>query len=142
MTQTNETISKMTANQLDAAYQQADRERNQLVTKLSELQQESREHLLVLDAFAKVEPTRRCFRLIGGVLVEQTVGEVKDPLTENHKRLEEYVNNLNGVMKQKTDLISAIVQRSNTISKQEDTNTRSNRAPAVTTNPSDHGVLV
>ena len=38
---------------------------------------------LVLDAFKKVEPTRKCFRLIGGVLVERTVQEIKPSLEEN-----------------------------------------------------------
>ena len=38
---------------------------------------------LVLDAFKKVEPTRKCFRLIGGVLVERTVEEIKPSLDEN-----------------------------------------------------------
>lgn len=131
-------IAKMDTNQLDAAYQQADRERNMLMTKLSELQQESREHLLVLDAFEKVEPTRRCFRLIGGVLVEQTVGEVKAPLSDNQKRLEEYVNNLNGLLKEKTDRIQAIVQRSNKIGNKNSDNRRETAA-----RPSnDRGVLV
>ena len=40
-------------------------------------------HRLVLDAFKKVEPTRKCFRLIGGVLVERTVEEIKPSLDEN-----------------------------------------------------------
>ena len=120
-------IAKMDTNQLDTAYQQADRERNMLVTKLSELQQESREHLLVLDAFEKVEPTRRCFRLIGGVLVEQTVGEVKAPLSDNQK-----------LLKEKTDRIQAIVQRTNKIGNKNSDNRRETAA-----RPSnDRGVLV
>jgi len=40
-------------------------------------------HRLVLDAFKKVEPTRKCFRLIGGVLVERTVQEIQPSLEEN-----------------------------------------------------------
>ena len=110
-------ISKMDTAELEAAYQQADRERNMLITKISELQQEAKEHVLVLDAFEKVEPTRRCFRLIGGVLVEQTVSDVKSPLTENQKRLEDYVTKLNEALKEKTDRIESIVARSNKIAK-------------------------
>jgi prefoldin subunit 2 len=55
----------------------------ELINKIAELQQESKEHQLVLDAFTKVEPERRCFRLIGGVLVERTVKDIKPGLEEN-----------------------------------------------------------
>jgi prefoldin subunit 2 len=134
-------IKQMEASQLDAAYQQADRERNMLITKLSELQQESREHVLVLEAFEKVEQTRRCFRLIGGVLVEQVVGEVKAPLNENLKRLQEYIAKLDLVLKEKTDRIQEIVQRSNKISKRE-ADINSTREADRSSGSNDRGVLV
>lgn len=40
---------------------------------------------LVLDAFAKVTPDRRCYRMVGGVLVERSVAEVR-PVLEDHKQ--------------------------------------------------------
>jgi prefoldin subunit 2 len=55
----------------------------ELINKINELQQEAKEHQLVLDAFKSVEPERRCFRLIGGVLVERTVKDNKPSLEEN-----------------------------------------------------------
>ena len=61
----------------------ADQLENELVRKISELQQEAKEHQLVLDAFKSVEPERKCFRLIGGVLVERTVKDIKPNLEEN-----------------------------------------------------------
>jgi len=130
-------VSQMTVAQLEAAHQQADRERNTLITKLSELQQESREHLLVLEAFEKVEPTRRCFRLIGGVLVEQNVGDVKGPLTDNMKRLNDYISKLEEVLKEKSERIQSLVQQSNKIAKSEAALAR--EAPRASSN---RGVLV
>ena len=61
----------------------ADQLENELIRKVAELQQEAKEHQLVLDAFKSVEPDRRCYRLIGGVLIEKTVKEVKPSLEEN-----------------------------------------------------------
>jgi prefoldin subunit 2 len=73
----------------------SDRLESELISKITELQQEAKEHQyglhlnhfsayrLVLDAFKKVDPTRKCFRLIGGVLVERTVQEIQPSLEEN-----------------------------------------------------------
>ena len=55
----------------------------ELIKKISELEQEAKEHQLVLDAFESVEPSRKCFRMIGGVLVERTVQDIKPSLEEN-----------------------------------------------------------
>ena len=55
----------------------------ELINKISELEQEAKEHQLVLDAFKSVESTRKCFRMIGGVLVERTVEDTKPSLEEN-----------------------------------------------------------
>ena len=49
-----------------------------LTSKSTELELERQEHDLVLDALNNCgDDKRRCFRLVGGVLVERTVGEVK-----------------------------------------------------------------
>ena len=61
----------------------SDQLETELINKITELQQEGKEHQLVLDAFKAVEPTRKCFRMIGGVLVERTVQDIKPSLEEN-----------------------------------------------------------
>lgn len=38
---------------------------------------------LVIKAITGLEPERRCYRMVGGVLVERTVGEVLPVLTTN-----------------------------------------------------------
>ena len=49
-----------------------------LSSKSTELELERQEHDLVLEALRNCgDDGRRCFRLVGGVLVERTVGEVK-----------------------------------------------------------------
>ncbi|CDJ53613.1 hypothetical protein, conserved [Eimeria brunetti] len=52
--------------------QQLEKERMALTNTIAELQQDSSDHQLVLDAFKGLEPSRRCYRLVGGVLVERT----------------------------------------------------------------------
>ena len=41
---------------------------------------------LVIETLTPLEPSRRCFRMIGGVLVERTVKEVLPTLTTNREQ--------------------------------------------------------
>eukprot|EP00215_Chloropicon_roscoffensis_P004325 CAMPEP_0198472338 /NCGR_PEP_ID=MMETSP1456-20131121/29343_1 /TAXON_ID=1461544 ORGANISM="Unidentified sp., Strain RCC1871" /NCGR_SAMPLE_ID=MMETSP1456 /ASSEMBLY_ACC=CAM_ASM_001119 /LENGTH=133 /DNA_ID=CAMNT_0044198961 /DNA_START=40 /DNA_END=441 /DNA_ORIENTATION=+ len=54
-----------------------------LYQKLSELDAELQEHELVIKAISDMEEKRKCFRLVGGVLVERTVGEVLPAVNTN-----------------------------------------------------------
>ena len=47
-----------------------------LARKLNEMELEQNEHKLVCEALAPLDPGRKCFRMIGGVIVERTVREV------------------------------------------------------------------
>lgn len=53
-------------------------------SKITELAAESAEHELVVKALEPMETSRKCFRLVGEVLVERTVGEVM-PAVKKHK---------------------------------------------------------
>ncbi|KAK9382490.1 Prefoldin subunit-domain-containing protein [Kockiozyma suomiensis] len=55
----------------------------QLAQKIGELESETDEHKLVLDTLKPLPVDRKCFRMIGGVLVERTVGEVIPALETN-----------------------------------------------------------
>ena len=64
------------------------------------LQQEKKENILVLETLEKLDSKRKCWRSIGGVLVERTVGEIipalkrrnDDELTVKLKSMEEKMN--------------------------------------------------
>jgi chaperonin cofactor prefoldin len=60
-----------------------------LWSKITELDLERQEHALVLETLVPLEAGRRCFRLVGGVLVERTVGEVAPAVSRNREALEE-----------------------------------------------------
>eukprot|EP01122_Echinamoeba_exundans_P006660 TRINITY_DN1920_c0_g1_i2.p1 TRINITY_DN1920_c0_g1~~TRINITY_DN1920_c0_g1_i2.p1 ORF type:complete len:105 (-),score=25.96 TRINITY_DN1920_c0_g1_i2:290-604(-) len=55
----------------------------QLASKIQELDAEKSEHDVVIRALAPLDKSRKCFRLIGGVMVERNVGEVLPAVTSN-----------------------------------------------------------
>lgn len=42
---------------------------------------------VVIEALKDVDPSRKCFRMIGGVLVERTVGDVLPALENNRTQV-------------------------------------------------------
>jgi prefoldin subunit 2 len=48
---------------------------------------------LVIETLKEVEKDRKCFRMIGGVLVERTVNEVLPALEQNREQVS--INNYN-----------------------------------------------
>lgn len=68
---------------------QSRRERLQATwSKITELSGEAHEHQLVLSALEKLDKDRKCFRLVGDVLVERTVGETMPAVAKNKENLE------------------------------------------------------
>ncbi|PUU81174.1 Prefoldin beta-like protein [Tuber borchii] len=60
---------------------------HQLAQKIGDVEQEAEEHKLVLESLEPVEPGRKCFRLVNGVLVERSVGEVVPAVRTNAEGL-------------------------------------------------------
>jgi prefoldin subunit 2 len=107
-----------------------------LMQKITELQQAAREHQLVLEAFGKVESSRRCFRLVGGVLIEQTVAEVQPAILSNKTKIEDFVTQLNETLQTKSTHIERLsATQLGTAKKQQQPKTNSNPS-------SSSGVLV
>ena len=52
---------------------------------LLQLTLERDEHKLVIDQLSTLEPERKAFRLIGGILVEKTVGEALPAVQQNYE---------------------------------------------------------
>ena len=42
------------------------------MSKLMEIEDEKKEHELVIESISKLEDTRKCWRLVNGVLMEKT----------------------------------------------------------------------
>lgn len=83
-------------SQLQAEYNEFKQAIQQLSTKISELESESEEHKLVLETLESMEGTRKCMRMVGGVLVERTVSEVVPSLQATRQGLEKAIETLKG----------------------------------------------
>ncbi|GLB34052.1 putative prefoldin subunit [Lyophyllum shimeji] len=75
-----------------------------LAGKIGELEQQADEHSLVLTTLNEAleeEPGRKCFRLIGGVLVERTVKDVVPTLQTTRDGIRKAIANLTEQYKSK-----------------------------------------
>ena len=68
-----------------------------------EIEDEKKENELVLVSISKLEDSRKCWRLINGVLMEKTKLEVVPEMRV-------VINNLNAVVKQITDTLVSVRQ--------------------------------
>jgi len=55
----------------------------QLGMKINELDMDQNEHRLVVEALKPLDPSRKCFRMVGSVIVERTVSEILPAVTKN-----------------------------------------------------------
>jgi prefoldin subunit 2 len=65
-----------------------------LLEKIADLQTEAAEHDLVIKALKPMDKERRCYRMIGDVLVERTVGEALPAVQRNRDGLQNVLNTL------------------------------------------------
>ena len=82
-------------------YKSLQQEAQVLVSKLMEVEDEKKENELVIDSISKLEDTRKCWRLINGVLMEKTKLEVIPEMRT-------VINNLNAVGKQIQETLVAV----------------------------------
>jgi len=54
-----------------------------LYERIAQLEMEKREHTLVIETLEPLPATRKCYRMIGDVLVERTVGETLPAVKSN-----------------------------------------------------------
>lgn len=64
-------------------FKQMNAECQQIQAKVTELTLEKEEHRLVEGTLSKLDDSRKAYRLVGGILVERTVGEVRPIVTQN-----------------------------------------------------------
>lgn len=69
--------------QMIRRYQQTKNDYKQIVKTITNLEDIKKENLIVLNQIDKLEAERRCFRLIGGVLVERTIEEAIKGIKDN-----------------------------------------------------------
>ncbi|XP_046340895.1 prefoldin subunit 2-like [Haliotis cracherodii] len=80
--------------QIIAGFQELRQQQRILATKISEIEMDMKEHELVIETLKEVDSDRKCFRMVGGVLVERTVKDVLPALVNNKDQM----NNLVGTL--------------------------------------------
>ena len=83
-------VEELSKEQAEDLFGKLDNECRLLMKRAGDVEGQIREHVVVLEALEKVEPERRCFRMIGGALAERTVKDVVPNVTENKEKLEEH----------------------------------------------------
>jgi prefoldin subunit 2 len=88
--------SKKTAEDIINGFNALRNDQRRLTQKISELESDRSEHKLVINTLKETDASRRCYRLIGGILVERTVGEVLPALQNNVEQIDKVIETLNG----------------------------------------------
>ena len=68
-------------------FQELKQELNTLASRFNDIESQAQEHESVIKALEPLDNNRKCFRLIGGVLVERTVAEVQPAVKTNCEQL-------------------------------------------------------
>ncbi|XP_028330418.1 prefoldin subunit 2 [Gouania willdenowi] len=93
--------SGVSAEQVVGTFQRMRQEQRSMASKAADMEMEINEHSLVIDTLKEVDPSRKCFRLVGGVLVERTVKEVLPALEANKQQISKVVETINTQMQAK-----------------------------------------
>ncbi|CAL9037118.1 unnamed protein product, partial [Musa banksii] len=114
---------------------------NQIYSKITELEMEVSEHSLVIGAIQPLDPSRRCYRMVSGVLVERTIKDVLPAVQRNKEGLEEVIARLNEALERKKKEISEFelkykikIKKADSETK-EDTNQKEGSAQGVLVGP-------
>ncbi|ELP91582.1 prefoldin subunit, putative [Entamoeba invadens IP1] len=90
--------------------QQLKQDQNLLARQLADMDSTLKEHRVVLDVLAKVEPTRKCFRLVNGVMVERTASEIIPAVNKSIEQINQVMEQLNESIKSKTAEINKFME--------------------------------
>lgn len=94
-------VKQIAAEQVVAGFNRLRQEQRGLASKAAELEMELNEHILVLDTLKDVDPNRKCYRMVGGVLVERTVKEVLPALENNKEQINKIIETLSAQLQSK-----------------------------------------
>merc|ERR1712012_1466040 len=104
---------KKSQEEIIAQFNRLRQEQRNLAAKLSELQMDLNEHKLVIETLNDVDPDRKCFRMIGGVLVERTVKEVTPALSNNRDKMTKLIETLETQLTEKGQEINGYIEKHN-----------------------------
>jgi prefoldin subunit 2 len=124
-------------------------EQTQLVQKTQDLEMDLKEHDLVLSTLSTItDKSRRCYRMIGGVLIEHTVGEVVPALQSNREQINNVIESFKQKTEEKAKELTSYKQKHDIHfsyerpNQQQPTSKSANNSETTKKEPQDSGVLV
>ncbi|KAJ0183574.1 hypothetical protein K1T71_001550 [Dendrolimus kikuchii] len=93
-----------------AGFQALRTEQRKQAAKISELEMDLNEHKIVIETLRGVDGGRKCFRMVGGVLVERTVADVLPELQSNMEQLPRALEALGQQLAQKGQEINDYIE--------------------------------
>ncbi|RWS04612.1 prefoldin subunit 2-like protein [Dinothrombium tinctorium] len=112
-------IKPLNNEQIIAGFNQLRNEQRNLASKVVEFEADLNEHNLVIEALKEVDQSRKCFRMIGGILVERNVGQVLPSLIENKESISKLIENYKSEIVKKGKEINEYMDRHNIQIRQE-----------------------
>ncbi|WAR04649.1 PFD2-like protein [Mya arenaria] len=106
--------------QVIAGFQDLRVQQRNIANKVAEVEMDMKEHELVIETLKEVDESRKCFRLVGGVLVERTVKDVLPALVNNKEQMEKMVDSMKGSLVTKGEEINKYRETHNLKIKGED----------------------
>ncbi|KAK7828894.1 hypothetical protein U0070_002124 [Myodes glareolus] len=103
----------MSAEQAITGFNRLWQEQRGLASKAAELEMELNEHSLVIDTLKEVDETCKCYRMVGGVLVEWTVKEVLPALEGNKEQIQKIIETLSQQLQTKGKELSEFLEKYN-----------------------------
>ncbi|CAD2219271.1 hypothetical protein AGDE_05283 [Angomonas deanei] len=102
-------MTQEASQQVVNQYNKLRQEQNKILSVIGDLENESHEHDLVIAELEKLDGSRCCHRLVGGVLVERTVADVLPQLKENTASIKKTLDELNAQLKAKESEIENFI---------------------------------
>merc|ERR1712070_326519 len=98
-------------------FQKLKEDKNGISTKMAEIKMDKNEHEMCVKTMSKFDSSRKCWRLVGGVLVERSVGEVLPAVQENVANINELLEKLDKMHDEKEEEIIAFMRKYNIVVK-------------------------
>lgn len=127
--------------QIIMKFNQLRQEQRMLASKYGELEMDVSEHNAVIDTLKNVDGKRKCFRSVGGILVERTVSDVLPTLENNKKKISDLLEKLEAQLKSKGEELVKFKEEHN-IKLKGERDTSAEKEEAGSSSKGSSGILV